>query len=299
MSAKPQDPRWDDIRVFLAAMRHHTLGAAAPRLGLDVSTMSRRLTAFEAALDARLFDRSRQGLVPTDAARRMLPAAEAMEAAHARLTRDATARERAVEGVVRLAVAPGMADAFIAPVLPALRARHPGLRIELDASTRAVDLTRHEADLALRSVRPQGAGLIVTRLMTAPWVAMTGRDLARSLGRLHAWTDAPWIAWDRDLASFGPARWLTRHVPHADIALRTSHFASQLVAAAGGLGLVLVPPLYARVHPLVPVRVGEALVPSTADWPTDDLWLVSQRSLRAVPRVAAVWEFFAELLRAK
>ena len=202
MAVKTQaDPRWDDVRVFLAAYRDGTLGAAAARVGLDISTMSRRLAAFEAALDLRLFDRSRQGLTPTAAAERMLPAAEAMEAALARLTREVSARETTVEGVVRLSVAPGMADAFVAPALPDLRARHPGLRIELDASVRPLDLTRHEAELALRSVRPAGAGLVITRLLTAPWVAMTGRPLARALGRLTAWEDAPWIAWDRDLAS--------------------------------------------------------------------------------------------------
>ncbi len=302
MTVKTQDPaapRWDDVRVFLAAFRHGTLGAAAGQVGLDVSTMSRRLAAFEAALDVRLFDRSRQGLVATAAAERMLPAAEAMEAALARLGRDATGRERAVEGVVRISVAPGMADAFVAPALPDLRARHPGLGIELDASTRAIDLTRHEAELALRSVRPQGAGLVLTKLMSARWLAMTGRALTKRLGTLHAWEDAPWISWDRDLASFAPARWLARHVPRADVALRTSHFASQLVAAAGGLGVALVPPMYARVHALVPVRFAEALAPAASEWPSDDLWLVGHRALREVPRVAAVWEFLIERLRGK
>lgn len=302
MAVKTQDggePRWDDVRVFLAAFRAGTLGVAAARIGLDISTLSRRLTAFEAALDVRLFDRSRTGLVPTQAAERMLPAAEAMEAALARLTRDASDRERTVEGVVRIAVAPGMADAFVAPALPALRARHPGLRIELDAAMRPVDLTRHEAELALRSVRPQAAGLVMTRLLTTRWRVMGARPLVKRLGRLERWDDAPWITWDRDLASFGPARWLARHVPHADVALRTSHFASQLVAAAGGLGLALVPPMYARVHALAPVRFAEALAPAAAEWPTDDLWLVGHRALRDVPRVAAVWRFFIELLRGK
>lgn len=300
MTVKSQDlggPRWDDVRVFLAAYRDGTLGVAAARIGLDTSTLSRRLAGFEAALDVRLFDRSRQGLVPTAAAERMLPAAEAMEAALAHLTRDASDRERTVEGVVRVAVAPGMADAFVAPALPALRARHPGLRIELDAAMRPVDLTRREADLALRSVRPQAAGLVMTRLMSARWVAMGSRPLVKSLGKLRAWDDAPWISWDRDLAGFAPARWLAKHVPRADVALRTSHFASQLVAAAGGLGLALVPDVYARVHPLAPVRIADALAPAAAEWPGDDLWLVGHRALRDVPRVAAVWQFFVELLR--
>lgn len=291
--------RWDDIRLFLAAYRRRSLGAAAGRLGLDISTLSRRLTGFEAALGVRLFDRSRQGLAPTRAAEQMLPAAEAMEAAHARLRRDASAVERAVEGVVRVSVAPGMADALVAPALPALRAKYPRLCVELDATAAAIDLTRREADLALRSVKPQGAELVVTKLLTAPWSVVTGRALAKKLGALQAWEAAPWIAWDRDLASFGPARWLARHAPRVEVALRTSHFASQLAAAEAGLGLVLAPQIYAQVYALAPVRLGEALTAAAAELPVDDLWLVGHRALREVPRVAAVWSFLIERFRGR
>ncbi|NUP06225.1 MAG: LysR family transcriptional regulator [Polyangiaceae bacterium] len=289
------DLRWDDVRLFLVALRGGTLGVASVKLGVDVSTMSRRLTALEEALGTRLFDRTRQGLVPTRAAELVLPAAEAMEAALARLTRDVSGLEAAAEGVVRVSVPPGMADAFVAPALPLLRAKYPLIKIELDASVRVLDLSRHEADLALRSVRPAGADLVVTKLSTSPWVVMTSPERARE--KLRAWTDAPWIAWDADLASMAPARWLTKHVPRADIALRTSHFASQLRAAEAGLGLVLVPEPYARVCALSAARLGESLLPSAEELPTDDLWLVGHRALREVPRIAAVWSFLVETFR--
>jgi DNA-binding transcriptional LysR family regulator len=289
--------RWDDVRVFLAVRRLGSLSAAAARLGLDVSTVSRRLTAFETAIDTRLFERTRQGLVATRAAELVAPAAEAMEAAVGRLARDASTVEASAVGSVRVSVAPGMADAFVAPALGRFRAKYPGIRLELDASVRAVDLTRHEADLALRSVRPRGADLVATKLGTARWIAMTGRALATKIERLEAWTDAPWITWDQDLASFAPSRWLSRHVPEADIALATSHFASQMVAAEAGAGLVLVPSIYRSVRKLVEVPHAPALAASAADWPVDDLWLIGHRALRDVPRVAAVWGFLLALFR--
>ncbi|MCE9575233.1 MAG: LysR family transcriptional regulator [Deltaproteobacteria bacterium] len=254
------DSRWDDVRVFLAAHRVGTLGGAARKLGLDTSTMSRRLTAFEDALGARLFDRSRQGLTPTRAAELVLAAAEAMEAAHARLARDASDVEATAQGA-------------------------------------ALDLTRHEADLALRSVAPKGAELIVTRLGRGRWIAAGAPALVKKLGRLAAWTDAPWIAWDRDMASLPAARWLAAHAPDAAIALRTSVFTTQLIAAASGMGLVLAPEPYRRRQRLAPVRLAPALEADAAGWPTDSLWLVGHRALRDVPRVAAVWSFFAEELR--
>lgn len=290
--------RWDDVRIFLAVHRLGTLSAAGARLGLDVSTVSRRLTALEEALDARLFDRTRQGLRAARAAALVLPAAEAMEAAAARLTREASAVEQA-RGVVRLSVAPGMADTFIAPALARFRASHPGIRLEIDASVRAVDLSRHEADLALRSLRPRGAELVVTKLGSARWIAMTSPGLAASLGRLESWSDAPWIAWDQDLASLAAARWLARHAPDAEILLTTSHFGSQLAAAEAGAAIALVPELYATVRKLVPVAFAPNLAPSTATWPSDDLWLVGHRTLRHTPRIAAVWSFLVALWRAQ
>src|SRR5439155_6290888 len=118
------------------------------------------------------------------------------------------------------------------------------IAIELDASIRALDLTRHEADLALRSLEPHGAELVITKVASARWIAAGAPKLVKRLGRVTSWSAAPWIAWDRDLASFGPARWLAQHASKADVALRTRQFTSQLVAAESGLGLALIPVPY-------------------------------------------------------
>lgn len=299
MPAKLQssDARWDDVRIFLAVHRYKTLAGAATRLGLDTSTASRRIAALEQALGVRLFERTREGLVPARAAERVLAAAEAMEAAHARLTRDASELEATAEGIVRLSTAPGFASTFVAPALARLRKRYPRISIELDASVAARDLTRHEAELALRSVRSQGADLVTTRLLTARWVAATSAKLAQRIGAVAAWSDVPWITWDRDLASFPASKWVAQHAAGADIALRTSDFPSQLAAAATGLGVLLAPIPYLDRSNLVPVRFTAALRASTDAWPADDLWLVGHRALRDVPRVAAVWTFLAEELR--
>jgi len=292
--ANLQDVRWDDIRIFLAVHRQHTLAAAATRLGLDTSTVSRRLAALEDDLGERLFERTREGLQPARAAERVLAAAEAMEAAHARLTRDASAVEQLAEGVVRISTAPGMSSTFIAPALPRLRKKFPRLSIELDAHIAARDLTRYEADLALRSVRSQGAELVTTKLVTAPWVAAAAPRVVAKLGTIRDWGAAAWVQWDRDLASFPPARWVAQHVPAPTIALRTSDFPAQLAAVRAGLGLMLAPVPYLAPWNLVAVEFAAAL---PHEWPSDDLWLVGHRALRDVPRIAAVWDFLASEFR--
>ena len=290
--ANLQDVRWDDVRIFLAVYRQHTLGAAAHRLGLDTSTVSRRLSALEDDLGERLFDRTREGLAPCRAAERVVAAAEAMEAAHARLTRDATDIDQLAEGVVRISTAPGMSSSFIAPALPRLRKRYPRISIELDSHMSPRDLTRHEADIAVRSVRSQGAELVTTKLVTAAWVAAAAPRVASKLGRIASWNAAPWIQWDRDLASFPPAKWVAQNA--TDVALRTSDFPAQLAAARAGLGILLAPVPYLEPSGLVAIDYAPALAPA---WPSDDLWLVGHRALRDVPRVAAVWDFLAEELR--
>jgi DNA-binding transcriptional LysR family regulator len=299
MKAKTQDleaVRWDDVRVFLAVYRAGSLGQAAMRLAVDTSTVSRRLSAFEEGLAVRLFERARDGLAPTRAAVGLLPAAEAMEAAHARLAREAADVDAVVQGVVRLSMPPGAADQYVAPALPRLLREHPKLRIEIDASARVLDLARHETDLALRSIRPESAQLVALKLVSRhAWVVASSPTLARELGKVRDWNDVPWISWDRDLASFGPVRWLNRHAPNAQVLLRTSHFSSQFAAAAAGLGVFLLPELDRRTRGFAAVEHARALAPSVAALPTDDLWLVCHQSLRDLPRIDAVWRFLREL----
>jgi DNA-binding transcriptional LysR family regulator len=291
------DQRWDDVRIFLAVARARSLGQAAHRLRLDTSTVSRRLRALEESLGAKLFERTRQGLIATRMAEQMLPAAEAIESSHARLTRATSALETIAEGKVRVSVPPGMADAFIAPALTRLRARHPGISIELDTSIRVVDLTRHEADLALRSLAPKGAELVVTKLLHSAWVVAASAALVRELGKITSWRDAPWIDWDYDLSNMPAAIWLARYAKGAAIALRTNHMGAQLKAAESGLGLLLVPEPYLKTHALVPVRYASTLAASVARLPEDDLWLVGHRVTRDTPRIAAVWSFLAREFR--
>jgi DNA-binding transcriptional LysR family regulator len=291
------EQRWDDVRVFLAIYRERSLGRAGKRVGLDTSTMSRRLSSFEEVLGGRLFERTRQGLVPTRRGNQLVAASEAIEAAHARLLRDASSSEQNPEGTVRFSVAPGVADFFVAPALVRLRQRFPRIGIELDASTRALDLGRYEADLALRSVAPQGADLVTTKLLEAGWLAAGSKAFVAETARVTQWKDLPWIAWDRDLAGFAPSVWLERYAKGAFVALRTSHFGAQLSAAASGLGAVLVPEPYLRPCGLEPLRFAKNLTASAHKLPRDSLWLVGHRALRDVPRVAAVWDFFASELR--
>ncbi len=217
-----------------------------------------------------------------------------MEAAHGRFARDASGLEREAEGVVRLSVIPGVADAFLGPALARLRAKHPRIRIELDASVRQLDLTRREADLAIRMIRPQSGELVMLKLGASPWTPMFGRALATERAPVKRWEDVAWIAWGEDLAAIPPALWLSKHVPSADLVLRTSHIAAQVAAVEAGLGAALLPSSYLRVSAIASLPFAKSLRASAGELPLNETWIVGHRALRGVPRVAAVWDFLVE-----
>lgn len=287
---------WDDVRLFLALCRASTVGSAAAKLGIDASTVSRRLAALEQAMDVSLFDRGRDGVLPTKAAEDLLLVAEEIEQAMLRFTHAAEGLEREIAGLVRVTCPDDVAEMVVVPALRELFTRHPALRIELTPGETLLDLTRREADLALRTVRPTRGDLLVTKLLGLRWVAATAPALARELGSLRAWTDAPWIGWGERLSHIGPARWLQSHARGAEPVLRSDSLKVQLTALSSGIGVGLVPEPSVEHYGLVPVKFAAALRESAAQWPSDELFLVTHRALRDVPRVRVLWDLLVQKL---
>jgi DNA-binding transcriptional LysR family regulator len=285
---------WDDVRVLLALCRKRTLRGAADALKVNATTVGRRLDALEAALGTRLFDRMKDGVAPTAAAEQLLAHAERVEQAALSLAAAAEGFEREPEGVVRISALPGVADHFVAPALPRLLARHPGLRIELDASIAYTDLSRREADLALRTSRPDAGDLVAVKLVERRASVLGSPAYVRSLGTLARAADARWLTWGHDLAHLPDARWLLARVPEQAIALRSSSINALLCAAEAGLGLLLLSDAYTQLRPLATARLSPALAAELETLPAVQLWLVGHRALREVPRIAAVWQFIIE-----
>jgi DNA-binding transcriptional LysR family regulator len=153
------------------------------------------------------------------------------------------------------------------------------------------DLTRREADLALRSLRPAGAELVQKRIFVTRTVIAGAPRYVRGLGRLKSLRDASFVAWGEDLGHLPQARWLRTHAAGAKIALVTSSMQTQLAAVQRGLGLFLVPRPFLAPYGLEEAQLSRALAVSLAELPDDELWLVAHRALRAVPRVDALWRF--------
>jgi len=287
---------WDDVRIFLALGRSRTVGQAARRLGVDGSTVSRRLAAMEQVLATTLFDRGREGVSRTKAADDLMPVAEEMEGVMARFTHAVEGLEREISGLVRITCPPDVAAVVVAPLLGEVFRRHPSLEIALDPGEAVLDIARREADIALRTVRPARGDLVVTKLFTARWVLAASPAMARRLGKLRSWEDTAWIAWGERLAGIGAARWLAKHGGAAPRLLRSDSLVVHLEAAAAGVGVALVPEPSVEHYRLARVELAAPLREAASSWPTDELYLVTHRALRDVPRVRAVWDLLAERL---
>ena len=247
-------------------------GERGGSLGVDASTVSRRLAALEAELGASLFDRNREGITPTEAAENLMPVAEEIEAGMLRFSNAAQGLEREASGLVRLACAPDVATVLLMPLFKELLTKHPALRIEVEEGLTTLDLTRREADLALRVVRPVRGDLLITRLLVTRWVLAGAPAVVAAVGKLRAWNEVPWISWTERNAHAPQPRWLAKHARGIEPVVRTDSFAVQLAAAVAGLGVLLVPEPSAAHHGLVPLKISTALKEAAQDWPMSELF---------------------------
>ena len=282
--------RWDDLSVVLAVHRERTLAAAAGRLGVDASTVSRRLRALEEALGSRLFERTPDGLLPTDLVRRILPHAEAADAAARAVAAEAAGNETTATGLVRVAAANAMAAYVLAPRLTDLLEAHPGLRVELLVSTDLVDLTRFEADIAVRFVRPVQGDLVVRRLATTDaYGAFVHESHLERFGPLEG-RPSRWIGWSSSKAHLADAQ-LYEQLVGVPPRLACDDMVVQIEAWRRGGGAMLFPVALGRLTP------GSVLLDDPEVVPYDvEVFIVTHRSMRQVPRVRVVRDWLVSVL---
>lgn len=280
--------------MLLALHRRGSLKQAAQELGVNISTVSRRLTALEELVGSQLFDRTPEGVRPTVAAEQLVPHAEGMEQAALGFVRGLEGFEVEPEGVVRITAPPGLVDHFLAPALVELAEAYPRLRIQIVSSIGYADLTRREADLALRLVRPAAGDFVATRLVAQGWCVIASPAHAKALGTLRDPTTTRWVTWGEDLAHLPDTRWLAANVSRERVVLETSSMTAQIEAVRAGLGAMLAPWAYAELRGLVAVTCSKELGESLGALPDGTLWLVGHRALREVPRIAAVWGWLRE-----
>lgn len=286
---------WNRARAFLATAETGSLSAAAVALGLTQPTLSRQVEALEAELGAVLFERVGRGLALTPDGRALLAHVRAMGQAAEQLSQGAHGLSQAVEGVVRITTSEVYAAHLLPPVLARLRREHPGIRLEVIASNRKLDLLRREADIAIRNATTTEPELVIRKLRDDTARAYATPALLRRLGQPRRWQDlrdAPFLGFvDDTLLAEGLAR-LGVPLTGADLPLRSDSHLVQWEWVRRGMGIGLITEAVGDAER----RVRRVLPDAPAiRFP---MWLVAHRQVRTSRRLRLVFDMLAETLAA-
>ncbi len=297
MNAKPRRAlEWDELKLILALSRGRGLLGAAELLGVDPSTIHRRIHALEQRIGQALFERRRrQGWLPTPVGERLLATAERIEEEVAGAERSLERGDELIEGTVRLTTTDSLAQVVLMPMLAELRARHPALVIDLRVSNRLFVFGRGEAEIGVRGGSRPGERSVAVRKLV---------DLAGAIYAAPAYLDAHGRPRRRrDLAEhhFVTGDESMAHViytQHAEAlrgasvpVMRCDSLLAQVAAAEAGIGVVVLPCFLGDRPSLVRLFGPEPNL-------REPMWLVVHEELRRVARVRVVADFLAERIAA-
>jgi DNA-binding transcriptional LysR family regulator len=289
------DIQWDDLRLFLAVAEGGSVSAAARRLRIGQSTVSRRLQALEHSVGASLFRRSVTGTTLSAAGERLLAPARKMAEFAGEASRAADARDHAPRGLVRITSTPLISFQFLAPFAAQVARRHAGLRLEVLSTMSYLDLQRGEAELALRLQPPAQEDLVVVASLQIVGAAFVSRELKAKLPRRPKLSDIPWITWAPPFDTMPPNPLLRAKIPNFEPAFSSDNILVNLAAAEAGLGAIVLgrtKPRFSRPSTLVPLDLD--LGPGA----NSRLFLLGTRSALDIARVRAVADLLvAELGR--
>jgi DNA-binding transcriptional LysR family regulator len=282
---------WDGLQVFLAVARAGRISAAARRLQVEHTTVSRRLAALETELGVPLFYRTTRGYLLTPHGENVLSNAEAMEREAVAVAARAREGSGAVAGLVRLAVAPEFASHWIAPQLAAFKKMHPDIELQILVGTRQRDLSRGEAELAVQSPHPRQQGVVAVRLARATAALYASRSfLAGKRLRIQEPADAaglPLLVYTSAFQLLQDARWFQPILESADVVLETNSTHALLAAARADAGIAVIPRFVARWHDDL-VEVSEQVA-------EQDVWLITHPEFRRDPKVRVTADFLKRI----
>ncbi len=285
---------WDDLRFFLAVARAGRLTAAARQLEADHTTVSRRISALEASLKAKLFERSPQGYTLTEPGERLLKHAEAMETQALAVASELGGADLALSGTVRIGAPDGIGTYFLAPELGALAERHPGLTLQLVALPRTFSLSKREADIAVTLEQPTEGRLVSRKLTDYRLRLYASKDyLARHgpITELADLSDKTLVTYVADLLYSPVLDYFSALEKHTARRFECASVVAQAGAVRAGIGIGILHDYAVRQFPELEVVLPEVSYLRT-------YWLVTHADVRNLRRVEEVYSFILSRVRA-
>jgi len=299
---------WSDLRYALAVGSTGGLAAAARQLGVNHTTVLRRLDALEARLGARLFERSRNGYQPTEAGALVLEQARRMADQAEEIERRVAGRDRELTGLLRVTTAFVVMEHLLPEPLASFARTYPGIEVEVVENAFLVDLSRRHADESASWARREAD--VALRLSAQVAEHLVGRPLGDTHCRVYAkrdapglpqgvtpltslLNDAPWVAFERDSQSRVYDQWMRKHLPSTQVRLRVDIFNAVAAVLRTGLAVGILPTFMASRHPeLVAVSdpIPELSVP---------VWMLTHPDLRQTARVRAFMQHVGDAVAAR
>lgn len=290
-----QNLNWEDLRYFAAVARGGSISAAARELGVNHSTVLRRLDSLEQSLGVRLFERLQSGYVMTGAGETLRGRLGAIEEDIGSAQRAVGGLDEELRGPIRLTTTDTLAHGLLMPYLQRFQEQHPAVQLQLVVNNSFLNLTQREADMALRPSNTPPANLVGRKVGAVATALYASRAYLRRADRAGIarddWAAHRWVAPDESLAHLAAAQWLAERVPPAQVAVRADSLLTMVDAARHGMGVAPLLCLLADRE-----RTLEQLAPPDPRFHTQ-LWVLSHRDLRNVARIKALSQFLFDALR--
>ncbi len=280
---------WEDLRTVLAVVRGGSLSAAARALKLQHSTVFRRVEDIERRLGAQLFERERGQYRANAHAELLAETGQEIEAAVLEAERRVLGADARLSGVIRIATSEALGSFLLPCLLQDFLSQHPQIEIEVDVDNQPVDLTRREADLAVRATQDPPEQLLGRQLATVHYAVYLQRSRLNEMGDSPSLEEMDWIGLNDRVSHLAVARWSALNLPFAAPRLRFDSLMTLLRAANVGAGAAVLPTFAAAQCPDL-VRITD---------PIPDLlmpvWVLSHPDARGNARVRALVQHLVDL----
>ncbi len=286
-----QQLNWDNLRYVLMVANKGSIAAAARELGVNRTTVLRRIDGFQQSLNCRLFERGEAGYALTPEAEKIVDAARDVENVLFDMSRRIAGRELRLEGELRVTTTDSFMLSLLAPWFASFCNRYPHIVVDVLVTNTVLDLHRRDADVAIRPTREADPGLVGRRLGNVEFAIYAVPALCDEMANRDPF-EGRWIGFVDSLGASPIGRWLARSVDASRVGMRCDTFVSVRAAAEEGVGLALLP-CFLGDHSRQLQRV--AGIPSEM---TTGLWLLTHPDLARSARVNAFMEHFANVVPA-
>jgi DNA-binding transcriptional LysR family regulator len=277
---------WNDIPLILALARSGSMSATGRQLGVDASTISRRIAAAEKALKLRLFIRDNTGYQLTDAGQVFVEHGEAVYGNVQSMLQASSQEADATAGAVNITSIDFLFDYWLVEHVPALHAQHPQLQLTLQAENQNLSFTRREADFALRLGKPGEDAALVMRKLGDLGFAVYGHEKFAGMPRAD-WGTQPWIAYADTMAGTDEMQWLARMDPQPRKVLKVNSLSTMVRACRAGVGMALLPCIMGDQEGVR--RIGDSVEVQR------EIWLLSHRDAGSIARFKTVSSWLTQL----